>query len=42
MQDRILEIQKSKSNFWIHCQKLKDLGYNPSEQYPIGKESIED
>ena len=46
-----LEIKKSKPNFWDSLpkiseeekkQEIEDLGYNPSEQTPVGKERIED
>ena len=46
-----LEIKKSKPNFWDSLpqiseeekkQEIEDLGYNPSEQALVGKESIED
>lgn len=46
-----LEIKKSKLNFWDLLpkisekekkQEIEDLGYNPSEQTPAGKERSED
>ncbi len=45
-----LEIKKSKSNFWDMApvmskkekrQELEDLGYNPLEQRPKGRERIQ-
>lgn len=46
-----LEIKKSKLNFWDLLpkiseeekkQEIEDLGYNSSEQTPVGKERSED
>ncbi|WP_430623994.1 hypothetical protein [Lactobacillus taiwanensis] len=46
-----LEIKESKLNFWDLLpkiseeekkQEIEDLGYNPSEQTPVGKERSED